>query len=91
MSGQAIAAIVTASLAGVSGLLYKVLKLVLEYIRRREEKHDAAMEAQRREFETFMGNHMSKMSTAMDANARASERVADRLEMVEQSIRRRYQ
>jgi len=81
MSGEAIAGIVGAALAGIGGLVAVILKNVFSHVQKLNETHRDEMKDQREEFTGFLSNHMS-------ANTRALERVADKLENVEDAVRR---
>lgn len=74
MTGET-AVIVTAALAGIGG----ILKLVFTHLQKKD-----------REFTTFLSNHLSANTKAMEDTARALERVVGRLEGVEDEIRRSY-
>lgn len=52
----------TAVLAALGG----VVKLVLDALAKQDERHNAAMEAMQKRNETFLGNHMSGNTKALN-------------------------
>lgn len=69
-----------AATATVIAALGGVLKMVLDAAKGTEDRHTAAIERIEARQEKFLGNHMS-------TNTHALERVADRLENVEDVVR----
>ena len=62
-----------AAIAAVLGAMGGILKIVLDYMKAQRESFDNHLLAQQKEFETFMGNHMSKMSASISHNSQAIE------------------
>jgi len=69
-----------AAVATVLAAMGGVLKLVLDHLRRMDEKHDEALEKMQNRQETFLSNHMS-------GNTRALQNVAIKLEALAQEVR----
>jgi hypothetical protein len=68
------------AVAAVPAAMGGVLKLVLDHLRRMDEKHTLAIEKMQERQEKFLGNHMS-------GNTRALENVARKLESLAQEVR----
>lgn len=57
---------IVAILAAMGG----ILKLILSHLDKESKRHDEEMGAQRQQFTTFLGNHMSHNTKAMEDVAR---------------------
>lgn len=73
-----------AALAGISVYaVIKVIRIFLKHIEKADARQDAAQVRQ----EKFLANHLSSNTAALQATTRAQEKVADRLERVEEVVR----
>lgn len=62
-----------AALATVLTALGGVVKFVLDFASKQQERHTEVVAAQQASFEKFMGNHMSGFARVIEENSKAIE------------------